>query len=292
MSSLKAKKRTAAAVRGRPAPKVRPHRGGPAEIELISIGRDLLRGQVENRDAVILGDFINRRGGRLRRITVVDDAPAAIAGALREALRRNPNLLVTTGGLGPAPDDQTLAAVSEVLEAPLAAHVAARSMIEQAYGRMQRSGLASTSGVNAAREKLYRVPIGATPIANAAGIAPGVLCRLPGGAAVLCLPGRPEEMQAVLQAAWPMLKDLGPRGEVARREVQSPTADESAVRPLLERLAEEFPALWISSRPPDPGASEPRVTITLEATAPTKLQATSAVETALHRLLALAGGRG
>jgi molybdopterin-biosynthesis enzyme MoeA-like protein len=115
------------------------------------------------------------------------------------------------------------------------------------------------------------------------------MLRLAGGTTVLCLPGAPEEALAVLGAAMPLMRDAAPRGQVAQREVESPTADEAALRPLLERLAAEYPGVWIASRPPGAGR-EARSVITLEAAGPTVRAASAAVDRACKRLLALAAG--
>jgi molybdopterin-biosynthesis enzyme MoeA-like protein len=132
------------------------------------------------------------------------------------------------------------------------------------------------------------LPIGSEAIENSAGIAPGALARLAGGASVLSLPGVPNEMRAVLEAAQPLLRDLASGGVVARREVETPTADESSLRPLIDRLAREYPAVWIKSHVPGFGAANARIRLTLEASAPERSQAESLVEEALRRLLSLA----
>ncbi len=78
--------------------------------------------------------------------------------------------------------------------------------------------------------------------------------------------------------------------QIAYREVESPTADESSLRPLLERLSDEYGGLWISSRPVGPGRGGQKVILTLEAMAPTEQDANAIVDSAVRRLLALASG--
>ena len=112
----------------------------------------------------------------------------------------------------------------------------------------------------------------------------------PGGGVVLCLPGVPDEARGVFLAAMDGLRDIAPRGAVARREVETPTADESSLRAILDRLAEEHPQVWIKSHARGFGRSDDRILLTIEAGAPTTAEATKAVESALRRLLALAGG--
>lgn len=132
------------------------------------------------------------------------------------------------------------------------------------------------------------LPIGSEPVPNPVGVAPGIVARLAGGAGVLCLPGTPAEMRAVLDASMPQLKDLAPRGVVARREVETPTGDESSLRVLLAALSQEFPSVWIQSHAPDFDAGGTRVRVSLEGCGTDKQEAEAIVEDAVRRLIALA----
>jgi molybdenum cofactor synthesis domain-containing protein len=273
---------------GRPAPKVRPDRTGPVRAEIFSIGRELLAGQVADRNARSVARFLAQRGAVVQRITIVGNEVLALASTLREALGRNPHLVVTTGGLGPGRDDVTVEAVAEALSLPLALDHDAKGVVEAGYRRLLLERRVQDTGLTAAREKMCRVPVGSIVLDNPAGVAPGVLCRLPGGAALLCLPGRPEEMEATLAGATDRLKL--PVRATSRREVESPTADEASLRPLLDQLGAEFPAVWVSSRPSLADDPRARATILLEAVGDDEPQAESAAELALRRLLALAAG--
>ena len=254
------------------------------------MGRDLLRGHVTDTNSRAIAEYFSRSGALVHRITVVDDNERVIAAALREALDRNPHLVVTTGGLGPAPDDVTLLGVAQTLGQPLTKNQQAREMVEAAYRRLADKKKIRPAGWNLAREKMCKLPVGSTAVPNERGIPPGVLCKLPGGAAVICLPGLPDEALSVLQTALSLLHEIVPRGHTARRDVQAPAPDESALRALLEQMTREFPGLWISSRPVKPGQQGLSVLVTLEATASTQEEAETALAGALRRLLALAGG--
>jgi molybdopterin-biosynthesis enzyme MoeA-like protein len=107
---------------------------------------------------------------------------------------------------------------------------------------------------------------------------------------VLALPGKPDEVRAVLEEALPELGFLAALRAVARREVESPTADESSLRPLLDKLHGEFPSVWIDTHPSGSRRRGSRIAITLEASGATAEEAEEAVDSALKRLLALAAG--
>lgn len=275
-------------VDGRPLPKPRLDRSSPAKVEIVSIGRELLRGQVPDGNAPRLAEQLTRLGAVVQRITVVDDGRRAVASALTEALARGSRFVVLSGGLGPGADDRTLEAISEALSRPLADHPGARRLVESAYRRLRQDGLVSLQGMNAAREKMCVVPVGGDAIANPIGPAPGMLIRLPGGVAVLALPGVPEEAQAVLQEALPLLRDVITAVFTAQREVETPTKDESALRPLLDRVTEEFAGVVVKSHLPG-FERDTGVVVTLEATGSSRREAESTVESALRRLLELAG---
>lgn len=286
--------RTGSPVRKRPsaqpAPKPRPDHSGPVRVELVSIGRELLRGKIVDGNAQKVSRFFTQKNAMIRRITVVDDKVHSIASAVREALERDPHLVVTTGGLGPADDDRTLEGVSRALNRPLSLDHTTRTMVEAAYQRLQSGKVVASAGMTASREKLCTIPIGSRPVANELGVSPGVISRLPGGADVLCLPGMPQEMQAVLEAALPLLKISPLEGEVAQREIEAPTSDESELAPLLDHLIREFPGIWINSRPSGSRRTGRRIVIRVEATGPSREEADLAVDRCVQRLLALAAG--
>jgi molybdenum cofactor synthesis domain-containing protein len=262
----------------------------PLVAELILVGDDLLRGDVTEGNTRFLAVQIAERGGVIRRSVTVADDEARIGSALTEALERNPHLVILTGGLGPATDDRTLAAVADALRRPLTMSLQARSLVEQAYQRLVESKTIKQAGLNLAREKMCMIPLGSNALENPVGVAPGVVCRLPGGSAVLCLPGKPEEARAVFEATLPLLKDLAPKLAVARREIEAPSADESSVRPLLDRLVEEFPRVRITSRPVGSARKGARVLVTVEASAPSSEAAEALVGETVRRLLGLASG--
>ena len=277
---------------GRPAPKVRPELRGPRKVEILLIGRELLSGQIADGNARHVADFFTARGDQVRRVTTVDDDPVRIAGVLREILGRSPNVLVVTGGLGPTRDDCTLEAIAEVLGQPLREAAAARDMVETAYVRMHKARLTDRAGMTVTREKLCRLPVGTTPVANPFGVAPGMAARMPGGTHIFALPGKPEEMRPMLAAAVDAIRELAAHGHRARQEIEAPLPDESVIAPLLERLSAEFPQVTLTTRTVGSGKKSARVLITVESVAATPEEANGDVAGTIRRLLAIAGGGG
>lgn len=275
---------------GEPAPKVHPTHDGVLEAEVLVVGNDLLRGDVGDSSAQAIAGLLTERGAYVRKITFLPDEEDAIVEALHETLSRSPHFVVTIGGLGPAPDDRTLAAVSSALKLPLTANPGAAELVDQAYADLKEQRRAERGGINAVREKMTHQPLGSTVLANTAGVAPGCLCRLPGTTAVICVPGAPREARAVFEAALPYLKDFGQGRIVARREIEAPVPDESALVPLLGILAEEYPEATFTSRPVGSPKKGFRLLATVEIPGETVEQAESTIGTIIHRLLALAAG--
>jgi molybdenum cofactor synthesis domain-containing protein len=274
---------------GRPAPKVRPERHA-FHVELISVGRELLRGRIADDNTRVLAGKLSQRGAIVHRITTVDDNDRSIAAALREALDRNPNLVVTTGGLGPSENDRTLVAVSDVLGCPMSHDSAVKRMVDAAYQRLAARGQREAGRRTEVRERMYMVPLSSEPVANECGVSPGVICRLPGGAMVLSLPGMPDEMRSVLAAALQVIGSIGAGRHNAQREIEAPTTDEAELMPLIERLGAEFPNVWIDTRPSGSRRRGSKIIITLEASGADLAEARTTADNALRRLLALAAG--
>jgi nicotinamide-nucleotide amidase len=279
-------------VRETDRPGARPgfRRSESSSAEIISIGRELLLGRVEDSNAGTLARLLTMRGANVRRITTVGDAERAVADAVREAIERNPQLLILSGGLGPGTDDHTVAAVASALRLPLAVNHQAREMVEAAYQRLRKERLTHKGGLTAAREKMCTLPVGSSPVENPAGISPGVVYRIAGHTTVLCLPGLPDEAEAVFAIAAAELKLPASGAFVARREIESPTSDESSLHPMIARLQKEFPRVWVHSAPLDRRKPGTKVMISLEATGAGQQEANSKVDEVVRRLLALAAG--
>lgn len=155
---------------------------------ILSIGDELILGQVTDTNAGWLGARLAECGVMTAWRQTVPDDRAAIAAALRGAADAA-ELIIATGGLGPTPDDLSRDALAEVLNAPLEIHPPAREKLEQFF---RARGWDMPAG-NLAQAML---PRGAESLENPAGTAPGIHARL-GKAEVYVVPGVPSEMRAM-----------------------------------------------------------------------------------------------
>lgn len=172
-----------------------PHLGDdvtvPVTAAILSVGDELLSGDVVNTNLAEVARALRGCGVRVERALSVPDRREAIVDALRSCLVDvGMDLCLVTGGLGPTSDDLTAASVAVACALPLAQHPEAAAQITaylQARGRP----------VEAVQLRQAALPAGAEVIQNPVGSAPGFAVRLAGGE-VICMPGVPREMRAML----------------------------------------------------------------------------------------------
>ncbi|MBK8571249.1 MAG: CinA family nicotinamide mononucleotide deamidase-related protein [Holophagaceae bacterium] len=161
-------------------------------IECIAIGTELLTTRRLDTNSVWLGERLADLGLAFHRKTAVGDSREDLAGLFREALTRS-DLILTTGGLGPTFDDFTKELFAEILGADLVEDAASRADMLAFYAARNRV----PPQVNF---KQALIPIGAEPLRNQVGTAPGVWWQDPPGhpgVRIVMLPGVPREMKAM-----------------------------------------------------------------------------------------------
>ena len=84
------------------------------KAEIISIGTELLRGEITDTNAVYIASQLPLIGIELQRMTTSGDDIKKLAQVLRQSLKRA-SVVITTGGLGPTQDDLTREAIAMVL---------------------------------------------------------------------------------------------------------------------------------------------------------------------------------
>ncbi|HCW52053.1 MAG TPA: competence/damage-inducible protein A [Clostridiales bacterium] len=158
--------------------------------EIVSVGTELLLGQIVNTNARFLARTLAGLGVDTYFQQVVGDNAVRLAEALRLALSRS-DLVITTGGLGPTEDDLTKEVVAEVLGLRLVRDPeVARAITCRLEGHRSRP-------VPQAVAKQSLVPEGALVLPNPVGTAPGFI--IPHGPKTLVLlPGPPAELEGVV----------------------------------------------------------------------------------------------
>ncbi|MGB7084944.1 MAG: competence/damage-inducible protein A [Phormidesmis sp.] len=159
--------------------------------EIICIGTELLLGDILNGNARYLAQQLARLGIAHHYQTVVGDNPLRIQRAVAIACERS-RLLIFTGGLGPTPDDLTMATLAEFFDVPLIERAEALAELEKKF--TQRGFTLTDSN-----RRQAQLPEGANILPNPVGTAPGVIWQPRAGLTVMTFPGVPLEMKAMWQ---------------------------------------------------------------------------------------------
>ena len=156
--------------------------------EIISVGTELLLGNILNTNAQYLSRELAELGITVQRESTIGDNQGRLADFVNEAKNRC-DLLVFTGGLGPTADDLTKETVAACYGDTL---VFDESEWEKITGYFARSGRVTTPN----NRKQAMVPVKGHKIINHHGTAPGAWFEQEGRCAVL-MPGVPSEMKAM-----------------------------------------------------------------------------------------------
>jgi nicotinamide-nucleotide amidase len=169
------------------------------EAEIITIGTELLLGEIIDTNTHTIARALREIGLDLHRTTSVGDNPERIAQVVRESMTRA-QVLITTGGLGPTVDDPTREAIAKAMNLALEFKPELWQEIQDRFRRYGR-----TPGE---RNRLQAfIPQGAIPISNPVGTAPAFIVESEANS-VIALPGVPAELEVLLESAiLPYLRD-------------------------------------------------------------------------------------
>ena len=173
---------------------------------IVSVGTELLMGEIVNTNAAWLSDQLNDLGVDVLFHHTVGDNPTRLEEILKESLDEC-DLIITTGGLGPTQDDMTKEIVCQVMGDELKMN---EEWLALLYERYAARGRVMTDN----NRKQALIPSRAHMLWNDKGSAPGfILGDTSGKKRICCLPGPPREMKWLF---------------------------EEKVRPILEREADSF----------------------------------------------------
>ena len=199
---------------------------------ILVIGNEILSGRTQDTNSNTLARFLAPLGIRLQEIRVVGDEEEEIVTGLN-ALRRRYTYVFTSGGIGPTHDDITADAVAKAFGAAIAVH-------PETFARLKARYDARGEDFNAMRQRMARIPHGASLIENPVSVAPGFQLEN-----VFVLAGVP----AILQA---MLEDVAPRlcrGAVVLSATVSAPVAEGRIAAGLAALQKAHPGIAFGSYP-------------------------------------------
>tara|TARA_Y100001968_G_scaffold70627_3_gene61803 strand:+ start:3706 stop:5001 length:1296 start_codon:yes stop_codon:yes gene_type:complete len=171
-------------------------------VEILCIGTELLLGNILNSNAKWLAEELASIGLAHYRQTVIGDNFSRLRNVVLEASERS-RILITTGGLGPTPDDLTTETIANAFNQPLLERNDIWENIQKKLNT-QRCSLASNN-----RKQAF-LPIEAEEIPNPSGTAPGMIWSPKQGFTIMTFPGVPSEMKNMwTQSAIPWLRKNG-----------------------------------------------------------------------------------
>ena len=207
--------------------------------EVVAIGTELLLGQIVDTNSSWIGEQLAVAGIDSLHQTKVGDNLGRIVDSIRLALSRS-DAVICCGGLGPTQDDITRDAIAAVMGVELVHQPAIAEHIRHIFASRGR-----TMSDNNLRQA--EVPVGASPIPDQPGTAPGLICPI-GDKVLYAVPGVPYEMHVMMTRC--ILPDLklraGLASVISSRVLRTWGHSESR---LAELLAGRIDALDASGNP-------------------------------------------
>jgi len=218
-------------------------------IEIIAIGNELVTGRTRDTNSCYMAGRLFQVGLKVNRIVLVDDSVIEIRKEIERAKKGGVKFLVTTGGLGPTPDDVTLRGVAKALNLSLVEDEKAVEMVREKYDRLHREGRVPRAGLTKERLKMATVPEGCTLFENREGVAPGVMVTR-GEFTLFSLPGVPMEMEAMFdKSVFPRIVEARDGWVMVSEKVRSLLGDESLISRIVSKIHERFPRVYVKPKP-------------------------------------------
>jgi len=219
---------------------------GRGEAEIITIGDEILIGQIVDTNSAFMGQQLNLNGLTVKQITSVSDNREHILKALNEAKQRA-NIILITGGLGPTKDDITKKTLCEYFNTSL-------RFDEEVYKDVKTLFAAYGKSVSEVNKQQAEVPQNCIVLRNKNGTAPGMWFD-DGKNIYVSMPGVPYEMKALItDEVIPRLKEKFQLPAIYHKTVLTQGIGESALSEMIEKWEDSLASLNIKlAYLPSPG---------------------------------------
>ncbi len=162
----------------------------PYNVEILSIGTELLLGDIVNTNSQWIAIELSHLGLNHFRQSTIGDNKSRISNIVKEISVRS-DLLITTGGLGPTPDDLTTEAIADAFNAEI-------SEREYLWDEIKRKISRNDLDINNSNLKKQCIfPKDAEIINNPNGTAPGMIWHPKEGFTIMTFPGVPNELKSM-----------------------------------------------------------------------------------------------
>lgn len=202
--------------------------------EIITIGNELLIGQVVDSNSADIASELDRIGISVYQILSIQDNKNHITSAIKESSSRA-NVTILSGGLGPTKDDVTKYSLCEYFGDTLVNNEEVLKHVEELFKKINNAPLSDLN-----REQAM-VPSKAEVLFNKYGTAPGLWMERD-GAVIIAVPGVPFEMKMLMEnEIIPRLKEKFNRPFIYHKTLRTYGMGESALAEKIQNWEENLP---------------------------------------------------
>jgi nicotinamide-nucleotide amidase len=220
--------------------------------EIMTIGDELLIGQVIDTNSAWMGQKLNEIGIKVKQITSVSDDRQHILSALADAQKRA-DIVLITGGLGPTKDDITKKTLCDYFNTGLVFHEPSFEIISEIFKTRGRV-ITETNRLQA------MVPENCTVLLNKNGTAPGMWFEHE-NTIFVSMPGVPNEMKGLMEASViPALRKKYNLSPIVHRTILTQGIGESFLSDLIEKWELALPSYMKLAYLPSAGMVRLRIT--------------------------------
>ena len=203
------------------------------KAEIITIGDEILIGQIVDTNSAWMGEQLNLHGIEIYQITSVHDDHQQILQALAEAVE-HADLVLITGGLGPTKDDITKKVLCAYFNCNL---VVNQAVLQNVIGRLEQRKIS----LNKLNRDQALVPDKCTVVPNRHGTAPGMWFEK-NGVIIVSMPGVPSEMKGLMsEEILPRLTQKGKAQSIFHQTVLLWGIPESVLAETIEEWEDHLP---------------------------------------------------
>jgi len=221
-------------------------------VEVIATGDEIMFGRIVDTNSSWIARRAAELGARLRRVTCVGDDVDEIGAALREALRRENDMVIFTGGLGPSEDDLTVESIGRALGRGVMLDSGAVEKIRRIYAAR---GVHDTSR----GERMARVLEGSDAIPNPVGMSTGMILR-EGRTTIVTFPGIPAEMEAMFNEHVAHIIEERSRSRFVARTVTARVVFNDFF-PVYREMQRDYPDVYLKNAATPPESPEERLRV-------------------------------
>ncbi len=203
------------------------------DVQIITIGDEILIGQIIDTNSAWIGQLLNKHGFRISKIVTVGDGEKEIFDAIENSMNES-DLVLMTGGLGPTKDDITKKVIANYFGVEMKFSDETWEKIQKFFKHIGRTT------TPAHREQCY-MPSNVHLLYNKMGTAPGMWFDK-NNKVLISMPGVPYEMKYLMEHhVLPKIKEFFSTTPIAHRTIRTAGMGESRIAERVEKIESNLP---------------------------------------------------